>query len=451
MFDKLSERFTSIFNMLGNKGRLSELEVDAALKEIRRALLEADVNFKVARSLVNEIKVKTAQEQHSGALTTSQEVIKATNGELINVLGGERVPLNSPSSSTGVILMVGLNGSGKTTTSAKMAQLLRSEEQTITLVAADVHRPAAIEQLEILGGQAGAKVFQRGINVEAHRVSEEGLLNGKNRGDTWVIVDTAGRSQADDQLMDELDEIKGVVDPDETLLVVDAMTGQDAVNVAEEFHKRIGVTGLMLTKMDGDARGGAALSITAVTGIPVKYVGIGETLDGIEPFYPDRLASRILGMSDMLSLIEKTQAAFDEEAANKLSDKMKRAEFDLEDYLEQLQSVRKVGGLGQILDMLPGFGAVKSKMDGLDDSDNQIVRTEAIIRSITPSERRQPSLIDGSRRRRIARGSGNAPRDVNQVLNQFKQVQKMMKQMSSTKGQKRLMKMMSQDGKGWKF
>ena len=248
-----------------------------------------------------------------------------------------------------------------------------------------------------------------------------------------------------------MDEIKGVVDPDETLLVVDAMTGQDAVNVAEEFHKRIGVTGLVLTKMDGDARGGAALSITAVTGIPVKYVGIGETLDGIEPFYPDRLASRILGMGDMLSLIEKTQAAFDEEAANKLSDKMKRAEFDLEDYLEQLQSVRKVGGLGQILDMLPGFGAVKSKMDGLDDSDNQIVRTEAIIRSMTPSERRQPSLIDGSRRRRIARGSGNAPRDVNQVLNQFKQVQKMMKQMSSTKGQKRLMKMMSQDGKGWKF
>ena len=314
-----------------------------------------------------------------------------------------------------------------------------------------MHRPAAIEQLEILGSQAGAKVFQRGINVEARRVSEEGLLNGKNRGDTWVIVDTAGRSQADDQLMDELDEIKGVVDPDETLLVVDAMTGQDAVNVAEEFHKRIGVTGLVLTKMDGDARGGAALSITAVTGIPVKYVGIGETLDGIEPFYPDRLASRILGMGDMLSLIEKTQAAFDEEAANKLSDKMKRAEFDLEDYLEQLQSVRKVGGLGQILDMLPGFGAVKSKMDGLDDSDNQIVRTEAIIRSMTPSERRQPSLIDGSRRRRIARGSGNAPRDVNQVLNQFKQVQKMMKQMSSTKGQKRLMKMMSQDGNGWKF
>jgi len=451
MFEKLSERFTSIFNGLGNRGRLSEAEVDAALKEIRRALLEADVNFKVARSLVSEIKVKVSQEQHSGALTTSQEVIKATNGELINVLGGERVPLNAPSSSTGVILMVGLNGSGKTTTSAKMAQLLRSEEQTITLVAADVHRPAAIEQLEILGGQAGAKVFQRGINVEAHRVSEEGLLNGKNRGDTWVIVDTAGRSQADDQLMDELDEIKGVVDPDETLLVVDAMTGQDAVNVAEEFHKRIGVTGLVLTKMDGDARGGAALSITAVTGIPVKYVGIGETLDGIEPFYPDRLASRILGMGDMLSLIEKTQAAFDEEAANKLSDKMKRAEFDLEDYLEQLQSVRKVGGLGQILDMLPGFGAVKSKMDGLDDSDNQIVRTEAIIRSMTPSERRQPSLIDGSRRRRIARGSGNAPRDVNQVLNQFKQVQKMMKQMSSTKGQKRLMKMMSQDGNGWKF
>ena len=451
MFEKLSERFTSIFNGLGNRGRLSEAEVDAALKEIRRALLEADVNFKVARSLVSEIKVKVSQEQHSGALTTSQEVIKATNGELINVLGGERVPLNAPSSSTGVILMVGLNGSGKTTTSAKMAQLLGSEEQAITLVAADVHRPAAIEQLEILGGQAGAKVFQRGINVEAHRVSEEGLLNGKNRGDTWVIVDTAGRSQADDQLMDELDEIKGVVDPDETLLVVDAMTGQDAVNVAEEFHKRIGVTGLVLTKMDGDARGGAALSITAVTGIPVKYVGIGETLDGIEPFYPDRLASRILGMGDMLSLIEKTQAAFDEEAANKLSDKMKRAEFDLEDYLEQLQSVRKVGGLGQILDMLPGFGAVKSKMDGLDDSDNQIVRTEAIIRSMTPSERRQPSLIDGSRRRRIARGSGNAPRDVNQVLNQFKQVQKMMKQMSSTKGQKRLMKMMSQDGKGWKF
>ena len=294
MFDKLSERFTSIFNGLGNRGRLSEAEVDAALKEIRRALLEADVNFKVARSLVSEIKVKTSQEQHSGALTTSQEVIKATNGELINVLGGERVPLNSPSSSTGVILMVGLNGSGKTTTSAKMAQLLRSEEQTITLVAADVHRPAAIEQLEILGSQAGAKVFQRGTNVEARQVSEEGLLNGKNRGDTWVIVDTAGRSQADDELMNELDEIKGVVDPDETLLVVDAMTGQDAVNVAEEFHKRIGVTGLVLTKMDGDARGGAALSITAVTGIPVKYVGIGETLDGIEPFYPDRLASRIL-------------------------------------------------------------------------------------------------------------------------------------------------------------
>lgn len=451
MFEKLSERFTSIFNVLGNKGRLSQSEIDAALKEIRRALLEADVNFKVARSLVNEINVKTSQKEDRGALTTSQEVIKATNDELIKVLGIERVPLNSPSSSTGVILMVGLNGSGKTTTAAKMSQLLRSEEQTITLVAADVHRPAAIEQLEILGGQAKARVFQRGTNVEARQVSKEGLLSGKNRGDAWVIVDTAGRSQVDEKLMEELNGIKDAVDPDETLLVVDAMTGQDAVNVAEEFHKRIGVTGLVLTKMDGDARGGAALSITAVTGIPVKYVGISETLDGIEPFYPDRLASRILGMGDMLSLIERTQAAFDEEAANRLSNKMKHSEFDLEDYLEQLQSVRKVGGIGQILDMLPGFGAVKSKVDELGDGHNQIVMTEAIIRSMTPSERRQPYLIDGSRRRRIARGSGNTPRDVNQVLNQFKQVQKMMKQMSSTKGQKRLMKMMSQGGNGWKF
>ena len=433
MFETLSERLNGVFRGLGNKGRLTEKDVDAALREVRMALLEADVNFRVSRNFVGKIRERSLGDDVLKSLTPGQQVVKVTNEELTAVLGGGIKRLEPAPKPPSVILMVGLNGSGKTTTTAKLARRLKRESQSPLMVAADLRRPAAIEQLQTLGRQIDVPVH-REDGRDTPKAAAAGVRRAREVGASWAIVDTAGRFQIDDDLMSELEAVRDAVDPVETLLVVDAMTGQDAVAVAQEFHGRIGLTGLVLTKLDGDARGGAAISIVAVTGVPIKFIGTGERLDALEEFHPDRLASRILGMGDMLTLIEKAQASFDEDEAVKLEKKIRQASFDLNDFLAQLQQVKSMGSLSQIVDMIPGMSAMRGRIPDADLDDGQIARVEAIVYSMTPGERSNPSIIGGSRRRRIARGSGTIPRDVNQLLNQFKQTQRLMKQMSSGKG-----------------
>ena len=450
MFETLTARLTSVINSVSNKGHLTEKDIDATLKEVRRALLEADVNFKVAKSFVASIKEQVTGEEILSSITAGQHVVKVTSDELIKTLGGDSVELNKKEKHN-TVLMVGLNGSGKTTTSAKLAKHLKDSGQSVGLVGADVHRPAAIQQLSVLADQVGVSLYEAGTEVSATKVSRDGYEVGKNRNFDWTIIDTAGRFQVDSELMDELEEIKKAINPTEVLLVVDAMTGQESVNVAQDFHDRIGLTGLVLTKMDGDARGGAALSITSVTGIPVKYIGVGERIDALEKFHPDRLASRILGMGDVLTLAEKAQATFDQDQIADLERKIKQDTFDLEDFLNQMQAVKKMGSMSQILDMVPGFSMMKGKVNTDDLDDNHLVKAESIIYSMTPEERSKPEMIGGSRRRRIAKGSGTFPQDVNQLLNQFKQVRKMMKEMSSSGGQKKMMRMLSQKGNPFGF
>mgnify|MGYP001236824799 FL=1 len=450
MFETLTARLTSVINSVSNKGHLTEKDIDATLKEVRRALLEADVNFKVAKSFVASIKEQVMGEEILSSITAGQHVVKVTSDELIKTLGGDSVELNKKEKHN-TVLMVGLNGSGKTTTSAKLAKHLKDSGQSVGLVGADVHRPAAIQQLSVLADQVGVSLYEAGTEVSAAKVSSDGYEVGKNRNFDWTIIDTAGRFQVDSELMDELEEIKKSINPTEVLLVVDAMTGQESVNVAQDFHDRIGLTGLVLTKMDGDARGGAALSITSVTGIPVKYIGVGERIDALEKFHPDRLASRILGMGDVLTLAEKAQATFDQDQMADLERKIKQDTFDLEDFLNQMQAVKKMGSMSQILDMVPGFSMMKGKVNTDDLDDNHLVKAESIIYSMTPEERSKPEMIGGSRRRRIAKGSGTFPQDVNQLLNQFKQVRKMMKEMSSSGGQKKMMRMLSQKGNPFGF
>ena len=359
MFEVLRNKLTGVLNRLGNKGRLTEKEIDEALREIRRALLEADVNYKVARTFINSIKQKVNADEILSSIAAGQHIIKVTNDELIATLGGDNYSLNVGVKKPSVILVVGLNGSGKTTTCGKLANKFVRDGEVTSLIAADVHRPAAIEQLKIMVEQAGANVIDYGNNHSAVYEAENGIEMSKRSQSDWTIVDTAGRFQIDEELMTELEDIKTAVSPDEVLLVVDAMTGQEAVNVAQEFHSRIGITGLVLTKMDGDARGGAALSITSVTGIPVKFIGVGEKIDGLDIFYPDRIASRILGMGDVVSLVEKAQSTFDEEQILKLESKIKNSQFDLEDFLEQIRSLKKMGPMNQILEMIPGFAGKK--------------------------------------------------------------------------------------------
>ena len=450
MFETLTDRLTSVIKSISNKGHLTEKDIDTTLKEVRRALLEADVNFKVARSFVASIKEQVIGEEILSSITAGQHVVKVTNDELIKTLGGVSVELTKKEKHN-TVLMVGLNGSGKTTTSAKLAKHLKDSGQSVGLVAADVHRPAAIEQLSVLADQIGISLYEAGTEVSAAKVSIDGYEAGKNRNFDWTIIDTAGRFQVDSELMDELEEIQKSINPTEVLLVVDAMTGQESVNVAQNFHDRIGLTGLVLTKMDGDARGGAALSITSVTGIPVKYIGVGERIDALEKFHPDRLASRILGMGDVLTLAEKAQATFDQDQMADLERKIKQDTFDLEDFLNQMQAVKKMGSMSQILEMVPGFSMMKGKVNADDLDDNHLVKAESIIYSMTPDERSKPEMIGGSRRRRIAKGSGTSPQDVNQLLNQFKQVRKMMKEMSSSGGQKKMMRMLSQKGNPFGF
>ena len=446
MFEALTEKLNGVFHGLGNKGRLTEKDIDAALREVRMALLEADVNFRVAREFVATIRERVLGEGLLQSLSPGQQVIKITNEELKNIISGGSHRLEHGPRQPNTILMVGLNGGGKTTASAKIARYLKQDGQTPFLVAADLYRPAfdhlGLSGEDRLAGQVGVDIHSERDTNNTVAVAQKGIKRASDANAAWAIVDTAGRFQIDDELMSELESVRDAIKPVETLLVLDSMTGQDAVRVAEEFHERIGVTGLVLTKMDGDARGGAALSITKVTGIPIKFIGTGEQMDALEVFHPDRLASRILGMGDMLTLIEKTQLNFDEEQAIELERKMRQATFDLNDFLQQLQQLKKMGPLAQVMEMIPGFSAMKSKMPTEDLDDSNLDRVEAIIYSMTPQERQRPDMIGGSRRRRIARGSGTTAQDVNQLLNQFKQMQKMMRQMSTGKGPKDLMRML---------
>ena len=449
MFELLSEKLNDVFGRLGKRGRITEKDIDAALRDVRMALLEADVNFRVARDFVARIRERVLQADLLTSINPGQQVVNLANEELVSILGGAVRGLDRGPVSPGAILMIGLNGSGKTTSAAKLALHLRRSKQEPVLIAADVHRPAAVQQLEALGRQVNVAVYQDGTDRPAAEIARDGLDRAAELNAAWAIVDTAGRFQIDEELMAELDEIEAAVSPSERLLVVDAMTGQDAVRVAEEFHERIKLTGLILTKMDGDARGGAALSITSVTGVPVKFIGSGERIEALEQFHPDRLASRILGMGDMLTLIEKAQATFDQEQAANLERKLQQATFDLEDFLGQLQQLKSMGPLSQIVEMIPGFSAAKRNLPVEELDDSQLKKVEALIYSMTPEERRRPEIIGGRRRRRIARGSGCSTRDVNQLLNQFRQMQKLTKQLTSGKGRHRMARALG--GQGFPF
>ncbi len=426
MLEILSEKLSKVFRMLGNKGRLSEKDIDEALREVRLALLEADVNFKVVKEFLGKVRERVVNAQVLESLTAAQQIMKIVNEELINILGGGQSRLNTSPHPPSIVMLVGLQGGGKTTTCAKLALHLKRSGQRPLLVAADNRRPAAVEQLVILGKQLEIPVYHEATSVPSKDICAHGLAEARNIAASWVIVDTAGRLHIDAEMMAELAQVKQVLNPTEILLVVDAMTGQEAVRIAEEFHARVNLTGLILTKMDGDARGGAALSIRWVTGVPIKFIGIGEKVDAFEAFHPDRLASRILGMGDVLTLIEKAEASFDEKQVQELKKKVQTATLDLDDFLDQLKAVRKMGPIGQILDMIPGFGKVAGRLtEG--GEEKQLKKVEAIVLSMTPEERRNPSIIGGSRRRRIAKGSGTTPQDVNQLLNQFSQIQKLMK------------------------
>ena len=441
MFENLTDKLTGIFNRLSSKGRLTEKDIDEALGQVRRSLLEADVNFRVARDFVAKVKERSMGIDVLESLTPGQQVVKIVHEELTEILSGGDHRLTPSSQLPSVLMLVGLQGSGKTTTAAKLALQLRRQGHSSIMVAADLRRPAAISQLQTLGKQLDVPVYSEDPRESTvPQVVRNGVERARDQGHTWAIVDTGGRLHIDDELMEELEEAKAVAQPHEILLVVDAMTGQDAVNAAQEFHDRIGLTGLVMTKMDGDARGGAALSVTRVTGVPIKFMGVGERSDGLEAYHPDRLASRILAMGDVLTLIEKAQEAVDEKQAKELERKFRQATFDLEDFLQQIQSVKKMGSLSQIMEMIPGMNSLSKKMP-TDFDDDQIKRVEAIIRSMTAEERRKPEILNGSRRRRIARGSGTTPADINRLMNQFKQTQKMMRQFSRTRDPKSLMRM----------
>ena len=443
MFDTLTDKLSGIFQKLTSKGRLTEKDIDEALVLIRRFLLEADVNFRVARDFVAAIKERSLGSDVMESLTPGQQVVKIVHEELTSLLtsGDHRlVPSSQPPS---VLMLVGLQGSGKTTTAAKLALDLRRQGHRSLLVAADLRRPAAILQLETLGKQLDIPVYTEDPDSSTPaKVAKGGLKRAAELGFTWTIVDTGGRLHIDDEMMKELEDVKRAVSPQETLLVVDAMTGQDAVNAAEGFHKRVTLTGLIMSKMDGDARGGAALSVTKVTGVPIKYMGVGERSDALEQFHPDRMASRILAMGDILTLIEKAQEVTDEKQSKEMERKFRQATFDLEDFLQQIQSVKKMGTLSQVMEMIPGMSQLAKKLPaGALDDDGQVKRIEAIIRSMTREERQKPEILNGSRRRRIAQGSGTTPQDINQLLNQFRQTQKMVRQLSKSRNPKALINM----------
>jgi len=427
MFESLTERLQGVFKKLARKGKLTEKDVDAALHEVRLALLEADVNYQVVKDFVGRVRERALGVEVMKSLTPAQQVVKIVHEELTTMLGQPgRIDLSGPSPH--MIMLVGLQGSGKTTTAAKLALHLRQEGQRPLLVATDTRRPAAIDQLEVLGRELEIPVYgEKGGSPVA--ICAQALERARKGAHSVAILDTQGRLHIDQELMSELVEMKDRVSPDEVLLVADAMTGQDAVRLAQEFHQQVGLTGLILTKIDGDARGGAALSIRAVSGVPIKFLGTGEKPSALELFHPDRLASRILGMGDILTLIERAEASFEEEEALRVQEKLRTATFDLEDFRQQLQQVKQMGPLSQLMEMIPGFASLSRQLPQ-EVTDQQMKKIEAIINSMTPEERRNPRIIGGSRKRRIARGSGTTVQEVNQLLGQFRQMQKLMKQLT---------------------
>jgi signal recognition particle subunit SRP54 len=442
MFDALSERLRKTLGALTGRGRVSAEDVDAAMREVRLALLEADVNFKVVKDFVARVRERASGAEILESLTAGQQVVKIVNEELVALLSaGDRT--FRLTGNPAVIVLVGLQGSGKTTSAAKLARYLHKQGRRPLLVAADPYRPAAADQLETLGKALDMPVHRAPAGTSVVGIAKGGLDAARKLVRDTVILDTAGRLTVDEPLMKEIADLSDAVKASETILVVDAMTGQEAVNVAQAFHAAVPVTGLILTKIDGDARGGAALSISAVTGLPVKFLGTGEKTDALEPFYPDRLASRILGMGDVLTLIERAQETFDEKQSARMAEKMRKASFTLEDMLEQMEQVQKMGPLGNIIEMIPGIGGMaKQAQASIDRGD--LRRVEAIIRSMTPAERRDPAILNGSRRRRIAQGSGTRLQDVNQLVKQFGELQKMMKQMTGGRFARRMPGMFGQ-------
>ncbi len=436
-FDQLSSKLQDVFKQLKGKGKLTDKDVKMALREVKLALLEADVSFKVVKNFIKTIEARAIGHEVLESLTPGQQVIKIVNEELINLMGSTQSKINFAPRGITVIMMVGLQGAGKTTTSAKLGSTIKSHGKRPLLVACDVYRPAAIDQLIKVGKQVNVPVFSLGADVNPVEIARQGVEHAKANNMDVVIVDTAGRLHVDEVLMDELKNIKSTVKPQEILLVVDAMTGQDAVNVAESFNEALGIDGVVMTKLDGDSRGGAALSVKAVTNKPIKYVGMGEKLNDLEPFHPERIASRILGMGDVLTLIEKAQQGIDEQKAKELEAKFRKAEFNFEDFLDQMQQVKKMGPISQLLGMLPGMNGMKlNELQGQID-DRQMDYIEAIILSMTKEERLNPSLLNMSRKKRIAKGSGRDIQEVNRLIKQFEQMQSMMKQFSGAmKGKK---------------
>ena len=435
-FDSLSEKLQNIFKKLRGKGRLSEDDVKSAMKEVKLALLEADVNFKVVKQFVSKVSERAVGQDVMSSLTPGQMVIKIVNEEMVSLMGSETTEISFKTGGTPtIIMMAGLQGAGKTTTTAKIAGKLKEKGKRPLLVACDVYRPAAIKQLQINGEKQGVPVFEIGSNNRPVDIAKAAVAHAEKNNNNVIILDTAGRLHVDEDMMNELKEIKSSVDVHQTILVVDAMTGQDAVNVASSFNDEIGIDGVVLTKMDGDTRGGAALSIKAVTGKPILYVGMGEKLSDLEQFYPDRMASRILGMGDVLTLIEKVQADFDEEQAKQMEQKLKKSEFDFNDYLLSFKQLKKMGGIGKMMSMMPGMNSqLKNAADNVDEK--QLARVEAIIYSMTPAERSNPKLLNPSRKNRIARGAGVDIAEVNRLVKQQEQMKKMMKQLPGMMGGK---------------
>lgn len=439
-FEGLADRLQNTIQKIRGKGKVNEADVKEMMREVRLALLEADVNFKVVKEFVKKVSERAQGQEVMKSLTPGQQVIKVVKEELTELMGGEQSKIAVSNRPPTVILMVGLQGAGKTTTSGKLANLLRKKyNRNPLLVAADIYRPAAIKQLETLGKQLGMSVFSLGDQVNPVEIAKQAIAKAKEDHHDYVLIDTAGRLHVDEALMDELKQIKELTKPDEIFLVVDAMTGQDAVNVAQSFNETLGLTGVVLTKLDGDTRGGAALSIRSVTNTPIKFVGLGEKMDALEPFHPERMASRILGMGDMLTLIEKAQANVDEEKAKELEKKMRTASFTLDDFLDQLGQVRNLGPLDELLKMMPGANKIKG-LNNVQIDEKQISHVEAIIQSMTKEEKLHPEVINANRRKRIAKGSGTAVPDVNRLLKQFEDMKKMMKQMTGMqqKGKKKV-------------
>lgn len=437
IFEGLADRLQETFKKLRGHGKLTESDVNDAMREVRMALLEADVNFKVVKDFVAKVKERAIGQEVLETLSPAQVVIKIVNEELTELMGGTQSRIAISPKPPTVIMMVGLQGAGKTTTAGKLALSMKKQGKRPLLVAADIYRPAAVKQLQVLGEQLDVPVFAMAEGTDAVTIAEKAIEHAASHVNDIVIIDTAGRLHINEELMQELKSIKQEVRPHEILLVVDAMTGQDAVNVAESFNKDLGLDGVILTKLDGDARGGAALSVKAVTGCPIKFVGMGEKLEALEVFYPGRMASRILGMGDVLSLIEKAQDAFDVEEAKKMEKKLRKDEFTLDDFISQMHQVRKLGSLDQILGMIPGMGGMRKQLGEVDLNGKEIKRIEAIIYSMTPKERRDVTLINGSRRKRIALGSGTQVQDVNRLIKQFTEVRKMMKQMKKMQSGKK--------------